>query len=63
MMSYIFASFPSQVLYKLNLDILDFVIFSELAILDWYSNWHIKNAIFPMNTCFHWNMKRNTDNI
>ena len=49
MMSSIFSLFFLQVLEKLNLDVLDFRVFSELAILEWFSTWRFKHFLYVHN--------------
>ena len=56
MMSWIFPLFSLQVLDKLDLEVLDFWLFSELAILDWCLTWHIKYAIIPVCKYFNCNI-------
>ena len=40
-----FSLFSIQVLDKLNFEVLDFWLFTELAILEWFLNWCFKNTI------------------
>ena len=54
-MSIIFPPFSLQVLYILDLDILDFWMFTELAILDWFSTWGFKHANILVHIYFHRN--------
>ena len=46
MMSSTFFLFFLQVLEKLNLDVLDFRVFSELAILEWFSTGRFKYFLY-----------------
>ena len=54
MMSCIVCLFPLQVIEKLDPEVLEFWIFSELAILGWYLTWCIKHARIPVCTYFYW---------
>ena len=56
MMSCMFGLFSLQVLKKLVLVVLDFWIFSQLAILYRYLTWRIKHATITVHTHFHWNI-------
>ena len=50
MISCMFCIFSLQFLDKFDLLVLEF------SILDWYSNWHIKQARIYVCTYFHWNI-------
>ena len=56
MITCMFCFFPLQVLDKLDFEVLDFGIFSELAILNWYSTRRIKHARTQVCTYFNWNI-------
>ena len=40
-----FCLFYLQVIEKLDLEVLDFWIFSELSILEWFLTWYFKHVI------------------
>ena len=47
-MSIIFTLFPLKVLEMLDLDFLDFWLFTQLSILEYFSTWYFKPAIIPV---------------
>ena len=55
MVSSIFYHFFLQVFEISDLEVLNFWIFSESAILDWFSTWHFKHATIAVHTHFQWN--------
>ena len=46
------ALFHPQALEKSYLEILDFWLFTELSILEWFSTWFFKYALIPVRTYF-----------
>ena len=44
--------FSFQALEKLDLEVLDFWLFTELSILEWFSTWFFKHARIPVRTYF-----------
>ena len=42
-----------QALEKLDMEVLDFWLFKNLPILEWFSTWFLKHAIIPVHTYFH----------
>ena len=50
MMSCMFYLFSLQVFEKSGLEIWGFIIFSELAVLDWFLTWQIKHSKIPVRT-------------
>ena len=52
MMYSMFSLFSIKVLYTSNFYIFYLWLFSELAILGWFSTWHIKHARIPVCMCF-----------
>ena len=50
-----FCLFPLQVLDKLDLEVLDFCILSDVAILDLYLTWNIKHARIPVHNFLNGN--------
>ena len=52
MMSRILSLFSFQALDKLDLDILDFWLFTELSILGWFLTWFFKYALISVRTYF-----------
>ena len=55
MVSCMFLISYLQVLEKSDSKVLNFWMFVELFILDWYSTQRIKHVIITVNTYFHWN--------
>ena len=55
-MSSAFSLFCHQVLEKLDLEVLDFGLFSSFAILEWFRNFHFKHAIIPVCVYFERNI-------
>ena len=47
------SQFSFQALDKLDLGILDFWLFTELSILEWFSTWFLKYALIPVCAYFH----------
>ena len=56
MVSSIFSLFPLQVLEKFDSDILEFWIFSELAILEYFLTWNLKHSRIPVHAYFQRNI-------
>ena len=52
MMSSMLSLFFFQALDKLDSEILDFWLFTELPILEWISTWDFKYALIPICTYF-----------
>ena len=52
MMSSMLSLFPFRALEKLDLEILDFWLFTELPILEWFLTWFFKYALIPVRTYF-----------
>ena len=52
MMSRISSLFSFQALDKLDLDILDFWLFTELSILEWFLTWFFKYSLITVCTYF-----------
>ena len=50
MMSKMLSIFSFRALDKLDLEILDFWLFIELSILEWFLNWFFKYALIPVRT-------------
>ena len=48
----ILSLFSFQYLEKLDLEILDFWLFTELPILEWFSTWFFKYSLIPVRTYF-----------
>ena len=46
MVSIMFSHFPLQVFEKSNLEVMDFGVFSALAILEWYLTRHFKHFLY-----------------
>ena len=44
--------FSFRALDKLDLEILDFWLFTELSILEWFSTWFLKYELIPVRTYF-----------
>ena len=44
--------FSFQSLDKLDLEILDFWLFTKLSIFEWFSTWFFKYASIPVRTYF-----------
>ena len=42
--------FSFQALEKLDVEILDFLLFTELSILEWFLTWFFKYALIPVHT-------------
>ena len=47
-----FSLFPFQALEKLDMEVLDFWLFIELSILEWFSTWFFKHARIPVRAYF-----------
>ena len=54
-MSSMFGLFTLKVFDKLELEVLDFRLFTQLAILEWFSTWNFKHARIPVRTYFQSN--------
>ena len=52
MMSSIFSLFYFQTIEKLDMEVLNFWLFTELSILEWFSTWVLKNARNPVRKYF-----------
>ena len=52
MMSSMLSLFSFQAIEKLDLDILDFWIFTGLPILEWFTTWFLKYSFIPVRTYF-----------
>ena len=52
MMYSMLSPFSLPALEKLDLEILDFWLFTELSILEWFSTWFFKYALIPVRTYF-----------
>ena len=44
--------FSFQALEKIDLEILDFWLFTELSILEWFLTWFFKYALIPVRIYF-----------
>ena len=55
MMSSMVSLFCLQVLDELSFGVLDFWLFTELAILEWFLTWRSKHARIPVRTRFQRN--------
>ena len=55
-MSCMFTIFSLQVLNKSDLEVLEFLMFSELSILEWHLTLNIKHARTPVLRNFQWNL-------
>ena len=54
-MSIFFLPLLLQLLNKLDLEVLEFFVFSLLAMLEWFLTWHFKHARIPVHTYFQRN--------
>ena len=52
-MSSMLSLFSFQALEKLDLEVLDFWLFTELSILEWFLNWFFKHARIPVRMYYH----------
>ena len=52
MMASLLSLFYFQDLDKLDFEVLDFLLSTELSILEWFSTWFFKHARIPVRTYF-----------
>ena len=52
MMSSMLSIFSFQALEKLDLEIMDFWLFIELSILEWFPTWFFKYVLIPIRNYF-----------
>ena len=48
MISSLLYLFPFQALGKIDLEVLDFWLFTELSTLEWFLTWYFKRATIPV---------------